>query len=82
MVAAKQLLEGSPRRRAKETLAQGFAQGQTIIYAGAPPPTPVVVTPATTASTSSPLKMPLGSPELSNLEKVDTFVAWCKTKRC
>jgi hypothetical protein len=82
MVAAKQLLEGSPRRRAKETPAQGFTQGQTIIYAGAPPPTPVVATLATTALTSSPLRMPSGSPELSNIEKVDAFVAWCKTERC
>jgi hypothetical protein len=26
--------------------------------------------------------MPSGSPELSNIEKVDAFVAWCKTERC
>jgi hypothetical protein len=25
--------------------------------------------------------MPSGSPELSTIEKVDAFIAWCKTKR-
>jgi hypothetical protein len=85
MVAAKSMLESSPRRRAaKETPAQGFTQGQTIIYAGGapPPPTPVVATPATAAPTSSRLRKPSGSPELSTIEKVDAFIAWCKTERC
>jgi hypothetical protein len=26
--------------------------------------------------------MPSGSPELSTIEKVDTFIAWCKVERC
>jgi hypothetical protein len=45
MVAAKPLIEASPRRRTRDALQQGSAQGQTIIYAGnAPMPTPVVAT--------------------------------------
>jgi hypothetical protein len=81
MVAAKPLIEALPRRRARDAPQ---AQGQTIIYAGnAPIPAPVVATLAVqSASHSSPVRMPSGSPELSTIEKVEAVIAWCKIERC
>lgn len=83
MMRAKVAAELTPRRRgvaAQATVAQG--QPITIYTSGSPPSLPTAPT-AAVALVSSPVRMPSGSPavELSTIEKIDAFIAFCKSER-
>jgi hypothetical protein len=82
MMAAKQeYLLHAPRKR--ETLSGGGGSNSFVLNMS--PSQAPVITPSFAAegpSRSSPVRMPSGSPELSTIEKVDTFIAWCKVERC
>jgi hypothetical protein len=81
MMIAKHTALASPRRRVRDVQQTVAPSGQPInIYNGPAPVMPPVT--QLSAPTSSPLRIPSGSPELSTIEKVDAFIAWCKTERC
>jgi hypothetical protein len=81
MMITKHTALASPRRRARDVQQTVTPSGQPInIYNSPAPIIPPIA--QSSALTSSPLRMPSGSPELSTIEKVDAFIAWCKTERC